>query len=162
MKKLILSTALLASSSFVFSAATQADNLNYISGGFSDFYDSDFYVEGSTTIAPNWVGEVQLTDMGDYSLRAGAKYFLDMGAGHYDFEYGDDTSAYAGIGAMTKLSQQTTAIVDAGYDWGLDGFASVGARLRYAFTEQFSADAGFRGNFNSIDNEVHLGVTYNF
>ena len=66
MKKLILSTALLASSSFVFSAATQADNLNYISGGFSDFYDSDFYVEGSTTIAPNWVGEVQLTDMGDY------------------------------------------------------------------------------------------------
>ncbi|MDA6067189.1 hypothetical protein [Idiomarina abyssalis] len=174
MKKLILSTALLASSSFVFSAATQADNLNYISGGFSDFYDSDFYVEGSTTIAPNWVGEVQLTDMGDYSLRAGAKYFLDMGAdqqfntflkggvSHYDFEYDDDTSAYAGIGAMTKLSQQTTAIVDASYDWGLDGFASVGARLRYAFTEQFSADAGFRGNFNSIDNEVHLGVTYNF
>ena len=174
MKKLLLTTALLASGSLMFSAASQADDLNYISGGFSDFYDSDFYVEGSTSIAPNWVGEVQLKDTGDYSLRAGAKYFLDMGAGqqfntflkggvsHYDFANSSDTSPYAGIGAMTKLSQQTTAIVDAGYDWGLDGFASVGARLRYAFTEQFSADAGFRGNFNSVDNEVHLGVTYHF
>lgn len=174
MKKLLLSTALIASGSLMFSAVSQADELNYISGGFSDFYDSDFYVEGSKTIAPNWVGEVQLKDMGDYSLRAGAKYFLDLGASdqfntflkggvsHYDFGNSDDTSAYAGIGAMTKLSQQTTAIVDAGYDWGLDGFASVGARLRYAFNDRFSADAGFRGNFNSIDNEVHLGVTYHF
>ena len=174
MKKLILTTALLASGSLMFSAASKADDLNYVSGGFSDFYDSDFYVEGSKTIAPNWVGEIQLQDMGDYSLRAGAKYFIDMGAGkqfntflkagvsHYDFGNYDDTSAYAGIGTMTKLSQQTTAIVDAGYDWGLDGFASVGARLRYAFTDRFSADAGFRGNFNSIDNEVHLGVTYSF
>lgn len=174
MKKLILTTAILASSSFLFSGASQADQMNYISGGFADFYDSDFYVEGSTTIAPNWVGEVQLKDTGDYSLRAGVKYFMDMGASqqfntflkggvsHYDFGYDDDTSAYAGVGAMTKLSQQATAIVDAGYDWGLDGFASVGARLRYAFTDRFSADAGFRGNFNSIDNEVHLGVTYHF
>ncbi|KTG28660.1 hypothetical protein AWR38_27910 [Idiomarina sp. WRN-38] len=174
MKKFVLSTALIASGSLFFSAASNADSVNYISGGFNDFYNSDFYVEGSTSIADNWVGEVQFTDMGDYSLRAGAKYFLDMGAdrqfdtflkggvSHYDFGNYDDTSAYAGIGAMTKLSQQTTAIVDAGYDWGLDGFASVGARLRYAFTDRFSADAGFRGNFNSIDNEVHLGVTYSF
>ena len=173
MKKFVLSTALMASGSLFFSAASNADSVDYISGGFNDFYNSDFYVEGSKTIAPNWVGEVQFTDMGDYSLRAGVKYFLDMGAdrqfdtflkggvSHYDFGNYDDTSAYAGIGAMTKLSQQTTAIVDAGYDWGLDGFVYWCA-LTLCLHRSLSADAGFRGNLNSIDNEVHLGVTYSF
>ncbi|MCH2456264.1 MAG: hypothetical protein MK192_11280, partial [Idiomarina sp.] len=61
MKKFVLSTALIASGSLFFSAASNADSVNYISGGFNDFYNSDFYVEGSTSIADNWVGEVQFT-----------------------------------------------------------------------------------------------------
>ena len=88
--------------------------------------------------------------------------FLKGGMSHYDFGNTDDTGGYVGIGTEIGLSTQATAMFDATYDSALDGYASVGAKVRYNFDQRFAADIGFRGNFDDIDNEFRVGITYKF
>lgn len=154
--------------------AAQADDFTYVSGGIYDVYDSDVYVEGSVRVNPNLVLDAQITNVGDLSLYAGGKYFVDFGqqqdintfiqagVSHYDFGPGDDTGVYAGAGFTTKFDRYSTLIIDARYDTVLDGFASVGGRFRYEFVQNLSGDVGVRVNTSDMDNEVRVGLTYTF
>ncbi|RUO76939.1 hypothetical protein [Idiomarina seosinensis] len=166
MKTLIGLTAILAVS---IAATASAEDRTYVSGGYNDFGDSDFYIKGSRQLDRNWVIEAEAFDSGDVGLRAGGQYlmansplFLKGGISHYDFGASDDTGAYAGVGTVVGLSTQTTAMLDAAYDSALDGYASVGAKVRYNFDQNFAADVGFRGNFSGVDNEFRVGITYKF
>lgn len=166
MKTIIGLTAILAMS---IAATASAQDRTYVSGGYNDFGDSDFYIQASRQLDNNWVINAEAFDLGDYGVRAGGQYllpnnpvFLKGGISHYDFGPTDDTGAYVGVGTSVGLSTQAQAMFDATYDSALDGYASVGAKVRYNFDKNFAADVGFRGNFNDIDNEFRVGVTYKF
>lgn len=166
MKKIIGLTAILAVS---IAATAEAQDRTYVSGGYNDFGDSDFFIKASRQLDRNWVVEAEAFDIGDVGLRAGGQYLLNNspvfirgGVSHYDFGVSDDTGAYAGVGTVLPLSTQASATFDASYDTALDGYASVGAAVRYNFDQNFAADIGFRGNFDDIDNEFRVGITYKF
>lgn len=166
MKKIIALTAILAVS---IAATAKAQDRTYVSGGYNDFGDSDFFIKASRQLDKNWVINAEAFDIGDVGLRAGGQYLIDQspmfikgGVSHYDFGRTDDTGAYIGVGTDIPLSPQINATVDATYDSSLDGYASVGAKVRYNFDKQFAADIGFRGNFDDVDNEFRVGVTYKF
>lgn len=176
MKKsmIALATAGLITAAGAAQAQSQSDDFTYVSGGIYDVYDSDVYVEGSMRVNPNLVLNAQVMNVGDRGLYVGGKYFVDFGqtqdidtfiqagVSHYDTGFDDDTGVYAGAGFATKFDSFSTLIVDARYDTVWDGFASVGARFRYEFVENLSGDAGVRVNTNDMDNEVRVGLTYNF
>ena len=173
MKKSLI--ALAAAAGMMATTAAQADDFTYISGGIYDWGDSDVYVEGSVTVNPNLVLNAQYTDAADFTLYIGGKYFVDfgqqqdvdtflqLGMSHIE-GYGnwDDTGVYAGAGFTTKFDEFSRFIVDARYDTVLDGFFSVGARFRYEFVQNLSGDVGYRVNTSGTDNEVRVGLTYNF
>lgn len=173
MKKSII--ALAAAAGMMATTAAQADDFTYISGGIYDWGNSDVYVEGSVRVNPNLVLNAQYTDIADFSLYIGGKYFVDfgqqqdvdtflqLGMSHIEGSGNwDDTGAYAGAGFTTKFDEYSRFIVDARYDTLLDGFFSVGARFRYAFAQNLSGDVGYRVNTSGVDNEVRVGLTYNF
>ena len=166
MKKLFGLTAILALS---IAATAEAQDRTYVSGGYNDFGDSDFFIKASRQFDRHWVAEAEVFDSGDVGLRAGGQYlinnspvFIRGGVSHYDFGPTDDTGAYAGVGTTLPISTQAHAVFDASYDTALDGYASVGAAVRYNFDQNFAADVGFRGNFDDIDNEFRVGFTYKF
>ncbi|KXS36395.1 MULTISPECIES: hypothetical protein [Idiomarina] len=166
MKRIIALTGILAAS---VALTAHAEDRNYVSGGYNDFGDSDFYIKASRQIDSHWVIEGEAFDIGDFGTRLGGQYllsnsplFLKGGMSHYDFGNTDDTGGYVGIGTEIGLSTQATAMFDATYDSALDGYASVGAKVRYNFDQRFAADIGFRGNFDDIDNEFRVGITYKF
>lgn len=155
--------------------AAHADDFTYVSGGIYDVGDSDVYVEGSVRVNPNLVLNLQFTDVGDFSMYLGGKYFVDFGqdvdidtfiqagVSHYEFTHsGSDTGGYGGVGFATKFDPRSTFIADARYDTVLDGFFSVGARFRYEFVQNLSGDVGYRVNTSGMDNEIRVGLTYNF
>ncbi|WP_404401696.1 porin family protein [Idiomarina seosinensis] len=166
MKTLIGLTAVLALS---IAATAQAEDRTYVSGGYNDFGDSNFYIKASSQFDRNWVFEAEAFDIGDVGIRAGAQYLIDNnpiflkgGVSHYDFGLDDDSGVYLGVGTVMPVTGQVSAMFDASYDTALDGYASVGAKVRYNFDRNFAADVGFRGNFNDIDNEFRIGLTYKF
>lgn len=171
MKKSIIA---LTAAAGLMATAAHADDFTYVSGGIYDVYDSDVYVEGSVRVNPNLVLSAQFTDVADFSLYAGGKYFVDFGqqqdidtfiqagVSHYEFANSDDTGVYAGAGFTTKFDEFSRFIVDARYDTVLDGFFSVGARFRYEFLPSFSGDVGYRVNTSGTDNEIRVGLTYTF
>lgn len=171
MKKSIIA---LAAAAGMMATAAQADDFTYVSGGIYDVGDSDVYVEGSVRVNPNLVLNAQFTDVADFSLYVGGKYFVDFGqqqdvdtfiqagVSHYDYDWSDDTGVYGGVGFTTKFDEFSRLIVDARYDTVLDGFFSVGARFRYEFIQNLSGDIGYRVNTSGMDNEVRVGLTYSF
>lgn len=176
MKKSII--ALAAAAGMMATTAAQADDFTYVSGGIYDWGDSDVYVEGSTRVNPNLVLGAELTDAADFTLRVGGMYFVDFGqqqdvdtflqagVSHIDYPRNSfdssDTGAFAGAGFTTKFDEFSRFIVDARYDTVVDGFFSVGARFRYEFLQNLSGDVGYRVNTSGVDNEVRVGLTYNF
>lgn len=179
MKKSLI--ALTAAAGLLATTAAQADDFTYVSGGINDWYNGDVYVEGSVRVNPNLVLDATYTDAFDFTLYLGGKYFVDFGqqqdvdtfiqagVSHIEFnrnqgwyDNSDDTGVYAGAGFTTKFDEYSRFIVDARYDTVLDGFFSVGARFRYEFVPNLSGDVGYRVNTSGIDNEVRVGLTYNF
>ena len=64
MKKLIGLTAILAVS---IAATAEAQDRTYVSGGYNDFGDSDFFIKASRQLDRNWVIEAEaLRNHGTY------------------------------------------------------------------------------------------------
>jgi len=113
MKRIIALTGILAAS---VALTAHAEDRNYVSGGYNDFGDSDFYIKASRQIDSHWVIEGEAFDIGDFGTRLGGQYllsnsplFLKGGMSHYDFGNTDDTGGYVGIGTEIGLSTQATA-----------------------------------------------------
>lgn len=76
--KHILAVAVFGSSLTVAANASAAD-WNYVGGGFYDFGDTGFYLEGSTFIADRLVLNAEIGDTYDTIFRAGVTLAIDQG-----------------------------------------------------------------------------------
>ncbi|EGN75804.1 hypothetical protein A28LD_0855 [Idiomarina sp. A28L] len=158
-----------ASGSMAITANAAASEWNYVGGGFYDFGDGGFYLEGSTHVAERLVLNAEIGDTYDTILRVGGKYLTDLAlgrapmfitAGYSDYSF--DSGVYFGAGVSLEIDQGLNSTFELMHDTAADGFFRFRSGLTYALSNQLNLAGSYSLNNRGWDNELRIGVQYKF
>lgn len=166
--KHILAVAALGSSLTVAANASAAD-WNYVGGGFYDFGDTGFYLEGSTFIADRLVLNAEIGDTYDTVFRGGVSFLTDLSLGQAPVfvsggysDYSFDDGIYFGAGVTLALDEGVNTKFELLHDTAGDGFMRFRSGVTFAISDKLNLAGSYSLNNRSFSNELRLGVQYKF
>lgn len=150
--------------------ATAADRWNHIGGGFYDFGDNGFYLEGSARVADRFVVNAEVADTFDTIYRIGGKFLTNfeiadnapvyISAGVSD--YNVDDGIYFGAGAAFTVNREMDGFLELQHDTAVNGFYRFMGGVNYAVADRTYIKASYSANTDSVSNEFRIGVSYRF
>ena len=166
--KHIVAVAVLGSSLTVATNASAAD-WNYVGGGFYDFGDTGFYLEGSTLIADRIALSAEIGNTFDTVFRGGVSFLTNVSLGQAPIfvsggysDYSFDDGIYFGAGITLALDKGVNTKFELLHDTAGDGFMRIHSAITFAISKKLNLAGSYSMNNRSFRNELRLGVQYKF
>lgn len=169
-KSLLIGSAIVGALALGSASASETPWHNYISGGYYDFGDSGFFIDGAAQVNEQFVLNAEIGDTNFTSVRIGGRFLtgVDLGTaplflslGYADYSRGFD-GVYFGAGITHPLDTNIHSIFELNHDTAGDGFWRFRSGLMYHLNENLSVQGSYSLNTDSVRNEFKLGVAYRF
>ncbi|TRW49742.1 hypothetical protein FM042_02475 [Aliidiomarina halalkaliphila] len=168
-KSVLMCAAATGALAFGTVGTASASPWNYVGGGYYDFGDSGFYLEGSTHVADRFVLNAEIGDTFDTIFRVGGVYLTEaalggaplfIAAGYSD--YSVDDGIYFGAGVTYAFDPRFDGKFELLHDTAVDGFFRFRSGLTYKLDNNLAVTGSYSLNNRSVSNEFRVGVQYRF
>ncbi|RUO36494.1 hypothetical protein [Aliidiomarina sanyensis] len=168
-KNLVVGVAATAALTFGAVSTAAASQWNSIGGGYYDFGDNGFYLEGSAHIADQVVLTGELGDTYDTIFRLGGVFLTTAAIGDAPLfisggysDYSVDDGLYFGAGVTYAFDERLDGKFELVHDTALDGFFRFRSGVAYKLDDNLSVTTSYSLNNRGVRNEFRIGVSYRF